>query len=196
MDKNLTAVAHALSASDRASHYGHGGAVLWLTGLSGSGKSTLSMALEAALSSLGYSCYVLDGDNLRRGLNANLGFSPADRSENIRRVGEVAALFADAGLICITAFISPYRADRARARNTCAQVFHEIHIAASLATCEARDTKGLYKKARAGELLEFTGVSAPYEEPVAPEFRIDTDQESVEVSAMRLLSYAVEHLAV
>src|SRR5450830_1472708 len=152
MDKNLTAVAHALSASDRASHYGHGGAVLWLTGLSGSGKSTLSMALEAALSSLGYSCYVLDGDNLRRGLNANLGFSPADRTENIRRVGEVAALFADAGLICITAFISPYRADRAPARQCCTRPFHAIHVAADLTTCEASDHKGLYKKSRASAL--------------------------------------------
>src|SRR5450830_1769221 len=196
MTRNLSSAAHTLTVADRRAHYGHSGAVLWLTGLSASGKSSLAMALEQALTAHGYSCYVLDGDNVRRGLNANLGFSPQDRTENIRRVGEVAALFADAGLICITAFISPYRADRAGARACCAQAFHEIHIAASVATCEARDTKGLYKKARAGELLEFTGVSAPYEAPVAPEFRIDTDQESVEVSVMRLLSYAVEHLAV
>src|SRR5450830_650796 len=187
MDKNLTAVAHALSASDRASHYGHGGAVLWLTGLSGSGKSTLSMALEAALSSLGYSCYVLDGDNLRRGLNANLGFSPADRSENIRRVGEVAALFADAGLICITAFISPYRADRERARLSCGTAFHEVYIATDLTTCEQRDPKGLYKKARAGELPEFTGVSAPYEAPLRAELTIDTEFESIAASVEKLL---------
>jgi len=195
MNNNLT-IPPGLNSFDSAQHFRHKGAVFWLTGLSGSGKSTLAIALQSALTQRGYSSYVLDGDKLRLGLNANLGFSPQDRTENIRRVGEVAALFSDAGLICITAFISPYLADRARARNTCAQAFHEIHIAASVATCEARDTKGLYKKARAGELLEFTGVSAPYEAPVAPEFRIDTDQESVEVSVMRLLSYAVEHLAV
>src|SRR5450830_113223 len=191
MDKNLTAVAHALSASDRASHYGHGGAVLWLTGLSGSGKSTLSMALEAALSSLGYSCYVLDGDNLRRGLNANLGFSPADRSENIRRVGEVAALFADAGLICITAFISPYRADRERARQCCTRPFHEIHVAADLGACEARDPKGLYKKARAGQVPDFTGISAPYEAPEQPDYIVDSASETLAASVEKLIAYVV-----
>jgi len=189
MEKNLTAVPHALHASQRAAHYGHRGAVMWLTGLPASGKSSLAMALEHALTALGYSCYVLDGDNIRKGLNANLGFSPADRSENIRRVGEVAALFADAGLICITAFISPYRADRARARQSCGEAFHEIHLAADLATCESRDPKGLYKKARSGELREFTGISAPYEIPEHPQLAIDTGHESIAASVKKLVAY-------
>ncbi|CAI8934800.1 adenylyl-sulfate kinase [Pseudomonas sp. IT-P253] len=194
MYKNLTAVPHALSASDRKAHYGHCGAVLWLTGLSASGKSSLAMALEVALMKLGYSCYVLDGDNVRKGLNANLGFSAIDRTENIRRVGETAALFADAGLICITAFISPYREDRARARDAIGPMFHEIHIAADLATCEARDPKGLYKKAHAGELLEFTGVSAPYEVPEHPELALDTSHEPITTSLHKLVSYVTRHI--
>ena len=189
MDKNLTGVPHAVNLSQRAAHYGHRGAVMWLTGLPASGKSSLAMALEHALTGLGYSCYVLDGDNIRKGLNANLGFSPEDRTENIRRVGEVAALFADAGLICITAFISPYRADRARARQSCGEGFHEIHISADLATCESRDPKGLYKKARCGELREFTGVSAPYETPEQPQLVIDTTREDVPTSVKRLMAY-------
>jgi adenylyl-sulfate kinase len=188
---HLTAVPHTLKSADRAAHYGHDGAVLWLTGLSASGKSSLSMALEQALMKLGYSCYVLDGDNVRRGLNANLGFSPEHRTENIRRVGEVAALFADAGLICITAFISPYRADRARARQSCLEAFHEIHIAADLATCESRDPKGLYKKARSGELREFTGITAPYEAPEQPELIIDTAGETLAASLEKLVNYVV-----
>jgi len=191
MNKYLTAVPHTLHAADRAAHYGHRGAVLWLTGLSASGKSSLSMALEHALTDLGYSCYVLDGDNVRKGLNANLGFSPEDRSENIRRVGEVAALFADAGLICITAFISPYRADRHRARQSCREAFHEIHIAADLATCESRDPKGLYKKARSGELREFTGISAPYEPPELPDLIVDTAHDAIAVSLEKLVDYVV-----
>jgi len=189
MKKNLTAVPHALNASQRAAHYGHRGAVMWLTGLSASGKSSIAMALEQALTAQGYSCYVLDGDNIRDGLNANLGFSPEDRTENIRRVGEVAALFADAGLICITAFISPYRADRARARQSCGEAFHEIHISADLATCESRDPKGLYKKARSGELREFTGVSAPYEIPEQPQLAIDTAREDIAASVVKLVTY-------
>lgn len=189
MKKNLTAVPHALNASQRAAHYGHRGAVMWLTGLSASGKSSIAMALEQALTEQGYSCYVLDGDNIRDGLNANLGFSPEDRTENIRRVGEVAALFADAGLICITAFISPYRADRARARQSCGEAFHEIHISADLATCESRDPKGLYKKARSGELREFTGVSAPYEIPEQPQLAIDTAREDIAASVVKLVTY-------
>lgn len=191
---NLTSVPHALTASDRQAHYGHRGAVLWLTGLSASGKSTLSMALELVLSRLGYSCYVLDGDNVRKGLNANLGFSAQDRTENIRRVAEAAALFADAGLICISAFISPYRIDRASARSSIGQAFHEIHVAADLASCEARDPKGLYKKARSGELSDFTGVSAPYEPPENPELRINTGNESIEASLQALLDYMLTHI--
>ncbi|MNM36115.1 putative adenylyl-sulfate kinase [compost metagenome] len=187
--KHFTTVPHSLSASDRKTHYGHDGAVLWLTGLSASGKSSLAMALEFALTQRGYSCYVLDGDNVRKGLNANLGFSANDRTENIRRVGEVAALFADAGLICITAFISPYREDRARARDAISPMFHEIYIATDLATCEARDPKGLYKKARAGELLEFTGVGAPYEVPECPQLTLNTSNESITESLLKLIHY-------
>ncbi|WP_339904692.1 adenylyl-sulfate kinase, partial [Pseudomonas guineae] len=142
----------------------------------------------------GYQVYVLDGDNLRKGLNANLGFSAQDRTENIRRVSEAAALFADAGLVCITAFISPYRIDRANARSALGQAFHEIHVAADLASCEARDPKGLYKKARSGELPDFTGVSAPYEPPEHPQLRLNTGNESIEVSLQALLQYVVTHI--
>lgn len=194
MDKNLTPVSHALDAVDRSAHYGHRGAVLWFTGLSGSGKSTLAMALEQALMRKGYACYVLDGDNVRKGLNSNLGFSPEDRTENIRRVGEVAALFADAGLICITAFISPYRADRLHARNACDEAFHEIHIAADLETCESRDPKGLYKKARAGNLPQFTGVDAPYESPEKAEMVVDTSHEEIQKSLGTLLDYVEQRI--
>jgi len=194
MSSNLIAIPHALDSADRQAHYGHAGAVLWLTGLSGSGKSSLAMPLEQALIARGYSCYVLDGDNVRRGLNSNLGFSPQDRSENIRRVGEVAALFANAGLICITAFISPYRVDRIRARQSCAQAFYEIHIAADLATCEGRDPKGLYKKARAGLVAEFTGVSAPYEAPSQADYVVDTGSEPLVQSLEKLLAYVVTQL--
>ncbi|HET9651232.1 MAG TPA: adenylyl-sulfate kinase [Usitatibacter sp.] len=187
----LFEVSHRVRAADRSRHYRHDGGVLWLTGLSASGKSTLAMLLEKALLEHGYSCYVLDGDNVRLGLNANLGFSPEDRTENIRRVGEVAALFADAGLICIASFISPYDADRAAARRACKRAFHEVHVAADLATCEARDPKGLYRKARAGQLAAFTGVSAPYECPANPECIIDTSRLTVEESHAQLLQYVL-----
>lgn len=189
MAHSLTPVSHAVHAETRSGHYGHAGAVVWLTGLPASGKSTLAMALEQQLMELGYACYVLDGDNLRRGLNADLDFSPAARSENIRRVGEVAALFADAGLICITAFISPYQADRDRAHAACGAAFHEVYVAADLASCQARDPKGLYRKALKGEISDFTGVDAPYEPPVAPALTLQTGQESVERSLERLLQY-------
>src|SRR5450830_893979 len=186
MNNNLT-IPPSLNSLDNTKNFGHKGAVFWLTGLSGSGKSTLAIALQSALTKRGYASYVLDGDKLRLGLNANLGFSPQDRIENIRRVGEVAALFADAGLICITAFISPYRADRERARLSCGTAFHEVYIATDLTTCEQRDPKGLYKKARAGELPEFTGVSAPYEAPLRAELTIDTEFESIAASVEKLL---------
>jgi bifunctional enzyme CysN/CysC len=144
----------------------------------------------------GYSVYVLDGDNVRQGLNANLGFSPEDRAENIRRIGEVAALFADAGLITITSFISPYRADRRRARAAAKDAFHEIYIHADLDTCEKRDPKGLYKKARSGEIAEFTGVSAPYEAPDAAELTVDTDRLSVEESVARIIGYVEKNFVI
>ncbi len=192
---NLTAVPHRVAQESRCHRFGHMGAVVWLTGLSASGKSTLAMALEERLLAIGYACYTLDGDNVRRGLNANLGFSPEDRAENIRRVGEMAALFADAGLICITAFISPYRHDRLLARQAAQRTsFHEIHVAADLATCEGRDPKGLYRKARAGELHDFTGIDAPYEAPATPELMLDTGCESIENSLSRLVDYIRQHI--
>ena len=186
---NLTAVEHQLTADHRTARNGHAGGVLWLTGLSGSGKSTLAMAVEQRLFAKGYHVYVLDGDNVRGGLNANLGFSPEDRAENIRRVSEVAALFADAGMVCITAFISPYRSDRERARAAAKSAFHEIYVDADLSTCEERDPKGLYRRARAGEIADFTGISAPYEAPLAPELRVDTAELSVEDAVQSVVDY-------
>ncbi len=186
---NVSTVEHRIAAGSRAERNGHRGGVLWFTGLSGAGKSTLAMEVEQRLFMKGYHVYVLDGDNVRRGLNANLGFSPGDRAENIRRVGEMASLFADAGIICITAFISPYQADRDSARGSAEDAFHEIHIEADLETCERRDPKGLYKRARAGEIEEFTGVSAPYEPPLAPELVVDTANRSVEDCVARILDY-------
>ena len=177
---NITPVSHRVSAGERAKVVGHAGGVLWFTGLSGAGKSTLAMALEQHLFQRGYQVYVLDGDNVRKGLNANLGFSPEDRAENIRRVGEVAALFADAGIICIASFISPYRADRDRAREAAGEHFHEIYVKADLAICEQRDPKGLYRRARTGEIPEFTGVSSPYEAPEDAQLTVDTGEQSIE----------------
>jgi bifunctional enzyme CysN/CysC len=192
---NITRVKHGVAEEDRVLHNGHRGGVLWLTGLSGAGKSTLAVGLERRLFEKGYQAFVLDGDNVRHGLNANLGFSPEDRAENIRRVGEMAALFARAGMIAITAFISPYRSDRRRAREAGGDRFHEIHVMADLATCEERDPKGLYKKARAGEIAEFTGVSAPYEPPEEAELVIDTSTSPVEQCLDQLVAYVEQHFA-
>ncbi len=169
------------------------GVTIWLTGLSGSGKSTVAVATEHALAERGRLVYVLDGDNVRHGLNTNLGFSPEDRTENIRRIGEVAKLFTDAGIITLTSFISPYRADRDAVR----EIMHpgdfiEVLVDASLETCEARDVKGLYQKARAGEIPEFTGISAPYEAPEKPEVVLDTNERSVEESVSELIGYLEE----
>jgi bifunctional enzyme CysN/CysC len=190
---NITAVAHRITTDLRSGRNGHAGGVLWFTGLSGAGKSTIAMAVEQELFRRGYQVYVLDGDNVRRGLNANLGFSPEDRAENIRRVGEVAALFADSGQIVVTAFISPYRSDRQRAREAARDGFHEIFIKASLATCEKRDPKGLYRRARSGEIAEFTGVTAPYEAPDKPELTIDTDSLSVDESIAAVMAYVEQN---
>lgn len=186
---NVYSVEHRISAEARAQRNGHRGGVLWFTGLSGAGKSTLAMEVEQRLFRKGYHVYVLDGDNVRRGLNANLGFSPDDRAENIRRVGEAAALFADAGMVVITAFISPYRADRERARAAGRGAFHEIHVDADLETCEQRDPKGLYKRARAGEIKDFTGISAPYEAPIDPELTVNTSNTSVDACAAEIVDY-------
>ena len=159
----------------RADKRGHKSAILWFTGLSGSGKSTLANAVNAALFERGLATYVLDGDNVRHGLCKDLGFSDADREENIRRIGEVAKLFLDAGVIVLTAFVSPFRADRDKARDLVeAGDFFEIFCAADLDVCESRDPKGLYAKARSGAIKEFTGISSPYEAPDTPELKIDT----------------------
>ncbi len=164
-----------ISGADRAANFGHGSATVWFTGLSGSGKSTLAFAVEQRLIELGRATYVLDGDNVRFGLNSDLGFSPEDRTENIRRIGHVCRLFQDAGLIALTAFISPYAADRAAVRDVHpAGRFIEVFVDTPIEICEARDVKGLYAKARAGEIPEFSGISAPYEAPVDPELTIDT----------------------
>ena len=191
---NLFSVEHRVAAADRARTNGHRGGILWFTGLSGAGKSTLAVELERLLVRGGCQAYLLDGDNLRQGLNADLGFSPADRAENIRRVGEVAALFASFGTICLAAFISPYRADRERARAAAARHpdtagYHEVYVRADLLTCERRDPKGLYAKARAGLIPEFTGISAPYEPPEGPELIIDTCAGTVEECAAQLVEY-------
>ena len=151
------------------------GAVVWLTGLSGSGKSTLAYALEQRLAHRGKLAFVLDGDNVRMGLCRDLGFTPEDRSENIRRVGEVAGLFAASGLLVIASFISPYKKGREAARGVCQGEFIEVHLDVSVAVCEGRDPKGLYKKARSGDILDFTGISAPYEAPTDPEIRLNTE---------------------
>jgi adenylylsulfate kinase len=188
--RNLTWHEGQVSRSDRESRLDQRGATVWLTGLSGSGKSTIAVAAEKALANAGHLTYILDGDNVRQGLNNNLGFSPEDRTENIRRIGEVAKLFTDAGIIVFTSFISPYRADRDGARAIMAEGdFVEAYVAASLETCEGRDVKGLYKKARAGEIPEFTGISAPYEEPEKPELVIDTNGQSVDESVEVLVDY-------
>ncbi|MEQ9139279.1 MAG: adenylyl-sulfate kinase [Thalassobaculum sp.] len=187
--QNITAVEHRVTTNARWQANGHKSGVLWLTGLSGAGKSTLAVELEQALFRKGWQAYVLDGDNIRFGLSADLGFAPEDRAENIRRVGEVAALFARAGTLVITAFISPYREDRDRARSVAPELFHEVYVKADLEVCETRDPKGLYKKARKGEISEFTGISAPYEAPVSAELEVDTGSLSLAESVERLLGY-------
>ncbi len=177
-----------LSEQDRYQCLGQRGAVLWFTGLSGSGKSTVAREVELALVQNRRHAYVLDGDNIRHGLNSNLGFSPEDRKENIRRIGEVAKLFCESNVVALTAFISPYREDRDLARRLLPQgSFFEIFCDASLKVCEDRDPKGLYKKARAGEIPEFTGISAPYEAPERAELVLKTGEETLEQSTRRVL---------
>ena len=184
---------HKVTKTQRARQKAQQPCVIWLTGLSGSGKSTLANALEQRLLQRGYHSYLLDGDNIRHGLNRDLGFAKEDRIENIRRVGEVAALFADAGLIVITAFISPFRADRALARTLApAGEFIEVYVRASLPVCEQRDPKGLYAKARAGVIQDFTGLDSPYEAPEHPELILDTEQDALEANLDRLLAYLGE----
>ena len=163
------------------------GAVLWFTGLSGSGKSTIAVGLEKKLTEMGKLCYRLDGDNLRHGLNSDLGFSKEEREENIRRVAEVAALFKDAGVITLVSFIAPYKKMREFARKVCGEQFYEIYVKASVGVCKSRDPKGLYKKAEAGEISDFTGISAPYEEPENPDLILDTASVSVKEAVEKVL---------
>ena len=191
--KNITWHEGTISKPDRERMLQQKGTVLWYTGLSGSGKSTLALALEEKLFEQGHLCMVLDGDNIRHGLNKNLGFSPEDREENIRRIGEVAKLFADAGLIIMTAFISPYSKDRNLARMLLEKnEFIEIFVKVPLNIAEDRDPKGLYKKARAGEIKDFTGIDAPYEEPQNPELIIETDKLDLEKSVNKIIEYLEE----
>ncbi len=192
---NVTWHSHAIKREERESLLQQKGVVLWFTGLSGSGKSTIANEVAYKLHSMEKLSYTLDGDNIRHGLNKNLGFSPEDRKENIRRISEVTNLFLDAGLIILTAFISPYRVDR----NFCRELvgksrFIEIYVKASLDTCENRDPKNLYKKARAGEIKEFTGINAPYEAPENPELVIDTDKCNVEESVDLVLNKLKEYV--
>lgn len=180
----------SVTKEDRQKLNKHKSPVLWFTGLSGSGKSTISVSLEKEIHSLGIRTYRLDGDNIRHGLNKNLGFSPEDRTENIRRIGEVGKLMSDAGLLTLTAFISPYREDRDLVRELLEEdEFIEIYVKCSVETCEQRDPKGLYKKARAGEIKGFTGIDAPYEEPENPELIIETDKLSLEESVQAIINY-------
>lgn len=190
---NITWHQGAVTSKEREKLLGQKGIVIWFTGLSGSGKSTLAHAVEEKLFEKGHLSYVLDGDNIRHGLNKNLGFSPADREENIRRIGEVSKLFTDAGVIAMTAFISPYRADRDKARELVEEGrFIEVFVKVPLDVAESRDPKGLYKKARAGEIKEFTGIDAPYEEPLNAELVIDTSKYSLEESSNKVLNYLKE----
>lgn len=191
---NITWHDSEVTKAQRQERNGHKSVVIWFTGLSGSGKSTISVALEKALFEQNITSYRLDGDNIRHGLNQNLGFSPEDRKENIRRIGEVGKLMVDAGVVTMTAFISPYEEDR----NTVREIledgeFIEVFTKCSLEECESRDPKGLYKKARSGEIKEFTGINAPYEEPSNPEIVIDTENESVEESVEKIVAYLKEN---
>lgn len=187
---NVTWHDHSVTRDERCKLMGHKGCILWFTGLSACGKSTIANAVDRKLHDTGVHTFVLDGDNIRMGLNKNLGFSAEDRAENIRRIGEVAKLFADASIITATAFISPYRADRDKVRALMGQGgFIEVYVNASLETCEARDPKGLYKKARAGEIKGFTGISDPYEAPEKPELVLDSNTKGIDELSNEVIAY-------
>jgi adenylylsulfate kinase len=191
--KNIVWHHATVTRTRRQEQNGHRGAVIWFTGLSGSGKSTLAHAVEESLHQRGCRTFVLDGDNVRHGLCSDLGFSSEDRVENIRRIGEIAKLFVEAGVIVLTAFISPYRSDRERARGIVAHGdFVEIYCNTPLEICEERDVKGLYKKARAGQIPEFTGISSPYEAPENPELSIDTGKGEVDACVQQVLNEMVQ----
>ena len=193
--KNVTWHDSSVTRDNREDRRGHRGAVLWFTGLSACGKSTLAVEVERALFRGGYFSYVLDGDNVRHGLNGDLGFTAEDRTENIRRIGEVAKLFSESGALCLTAFISPYREDRERVRDlmTRSGDFVEVFVSCPVEVCEERDPKGLYKKARAGEIPNFTGIDAPYEAPQTPEIVVETSVHDVATCVEQVLDYLREH---
>ena len=192
---NITPVSHDVLSLEREKRNNHKGCVIWLTGLSGSGKTTIARALERQLFDQGNNIYMLDGDNLRSGLNSNLGFSFEDRKENVRRIGEVAALFARAGFIVITAFISPFAEDRKKALAAFKENSYEIYLSASIDICEKRDPKGLYKKARLGEIKDFTGIDSPYEIPTKPALILNTDKETEEVSINKLYDFIISKIS-
>jgi adenylyl-sulfate kinase len=186
---NISASVSKISLEQRERRNRHRGCVLWFTGLSAAGKSTIANELEGALFAKGMHAFVIDGDRIRHGLCSDLGFSPNDRQENIRRVGEVAALFAQAGFICIAAFISPYRADRGLVRSMNDGNFYEVYVNAPLSVCESRDPKGLYVKARTNQIKNFTGISAPYEPPLNPEIELRTDKLAISEAVEKILRH-------
>ncbi len=190
MSENIVPHNYQVSKADRQEQNGHNSFLMWFTGLSGSGKSTIANLVERELHDLGISTYVLDGDNIRRGINSNLSFSAEDRSENIRRIAHISNLMIDAGLVVLAAFVSPYKKDRENIRSIVKDInFVEIFINTSIEECERRDVKGLYKKARAGEIKNMTGISAPYEAPENPDVEIETEKMSTEEAVQSILNY-------
>jgi len=188
--ENITNTVPKVARAERETILGQRGVTVWFTGLSASGKSTVALLVDKHLTERGHCCCILDGDNIRQGLNSDLGFNPEDRNENIRRIGEVSKLFCANGIICLTAFISPYRVDRDHNREIHESGdFIEVHLDCPLDVCEQRDPRGLYAKARSGAISEFTGISAPYEPPLSPELRLRTDRESPDESALRVVDY-------
>jgi adenylylsulfate kinase len=194
LERNIFIHKHSITREDREKIKGHKGIVLFMTGLSGSGKSTLANAVEAELNKRKIHTYILDGDNVRAGLNSNLGFTDDDRKENIRRISEVSKLFTDAGTVVLTAFISPFKEDRDRAREIIGSNFIEVYIDADLETCESRDPKGLYKKARAGQIPHFTGIDSPYEAPGNPELTIRTGLYDLESCTIEVVNYLLSKI--
>jgi adenylylsulfate kinase len=195
MSLNTVRQDYSITKTDREHLHKHKAFLIWFTGLSGSGKTTLANLVEVELHKKGISTYTLDGDNIRQGINSDLSFAPKDRSENIRRIAEIGHLMVDAGMLTMAAFVSPYRADRENIKAIVgAAHFVEIYINTSLAECERRDVKGLYKKARAGEIQNMTGISAPYEAPVNPDLEIITDQQSIETSVQTILDFIIQKL--
>ena len=195
MEKHIINHEYKITKKDREKLNQHKSFLLWFTGLSGSGKSTVANEVEQVLYAKGIKTYSLDGDNIRKGINSDLTFSPEDRSENIRRIGEIANMMIDAGIVVLAAFVSPYKKDRENIRHIVKDVnFVEIFVNTSLEECERRDVKGLYKKARAGEIKNMTGISAPYEEPENPDIQINTEKETVEVAVSRIIEYLIPKL--